>query len=418
MPLPYTPDPYSLTFNEDYTYRNVRYGTAGSNGVSVALLCNVYRDPVRDPGGNAVLFPVHGGSFINNDKTAFVEQASANTGEVGSSVAKYFHNAALYGTPRHHFDVVSISPLFLSHGVAGGVGIQGVYQQGYTSSPARNVCANRGRVLDAPWSITRCMQFFARHAALNPGQGHLFPVGDMNPDKFILGPGHSMGGWASLLSCFGKQPIFAPGASGRYQAQRRVLPRGVYVIAAEVNADPRVLYNRHIRNGVEIHEADAALIRADFDRLMIEPDAAGAFGADQPTTPFCDMLSPVKAIASAPSDRIGIAVRANYFEDFLVNTNPAPPPIVLEPAFEATLDPAFGYLTIPPYDAAGHDYRQWQLLKDACDARRAGMFTGSTLKWADYSDTPDNRFLNAYRTIARAAHTWACDILDGITPTV
>ena len=74
----------------------------------------------------------------------------------------------------------------------------------------------------------------------------------------------------------------------------------------------------------------------------------------------------------------------------------------------------FGYPSVPPYDASGHDWRQWAVLQAAL-AARGFTLTGKVIDSSEYPKSgADQGYLNGMRVAARDSYTWACDIIDGI----
>jgi len=180
----------------------------------------------------------------------------------------------------------------------------------------------------------------------------------------------------------------------RFAAHHSADLRGAIVIGAEADFDPNVMYFRHQRQNLELHEHSHADSLADFEEMMLKPDGT--------KTDLCKALSPVDLIRSAPADRAQTKLRAYYFKDFLTGT------------FETTVANAFGYGAIPPYDANGHDWRQWALLQSAC-ADRGVSFSGKVWEVAEYGNAdPDNGILYALREGAAETYTWMCDVLDNV----
>lgn len=406
MALPFTPDPLTYDPDDNYVFRNVRYGAVISNGASVSLLCNVYRSPTRMTGGNPVFFTMHGGSHINNSATEWAEATGGSLPPHGYCLNGYLGQLTSYfASPRYFFDVVSIEPAYHSFGVSqsgGSSWIPGTYFQQETGTQYRGVQSNRGRLLDPIWSVQKCMQFFSAFAD-DPMSG---PVGNMRRSQFFL-HGHSVGGATAIGAAFSRSLPYSPINQSRFAAHHKARALGVLVYSPEVNWDPWFMANRHIRANLEFFSSDANEIRADVERALLKPNASGLRPQGSPKTDLAMAMSPVDVIANAPADRRTTRLRAHYYKGFGGGS------------FEETLSNVYSYSAIPPYDSAGHDWRQFAVLQAACaaaDAARAdgvSIFSGSVLDVANWPDSgPDLGYLNAARQSVADAYLWACDLID------
>lgn len=407
----------SVAADNNYTWRNVRYGPRLDH------VCNVYRNPVRMAGGNPVLFIVHGGSWKANSKTAFAE-TTGSADFYGAYHQGYFINVGSYATPRYYFDVISVEYRCLQHfGVSSGVT---AYDEVYDELAGGTVRVGRksgsSYLLSSLNDVQRCIQFFKRYASL-PLQG---PIGDMRSDRMSV-LGHSVGANTAIGAALTESSFYDSTVPTRFVAHHPATVMAVIGIAGEVNLDPWYMYNRHAKNCCGFNEVDVTVtgVRGDIEAFFLQSNASGTYPQGSLKTDICKALSPVDQVANMPQEKWGTKVRAYYYKDFIFT--------VPLHDFEVTLSPTFGYAGIPPYDASGHDYRQFDDLKAACvafdqargvltapvDGYSAATFSGRLLDFAQYPQTIGGQsgpgILLATEAMVAENYTFLCDMIDAQT---
>jgi hypothetical protein len=230
-----------------------------------------------------------------------------------------------------------------------------------------------------------------------------------NPDRIVMW-GHSMGGWGSLCAAFTPAPHFNPQATDPFTPKAAFQIRGVAEWAAEVDLDPRVLFHRvsrYTNNLIDVATAEGDLrVKARMNRLCLKPDASGVVSAASEKTELCKALSPVDLILRRLPEQRHVKVLAIYRKNFIDgNTGLA--------SIEETVAAAPGETTIPPYWAAGHDWREGVLLKAACDPHRAddpGIACTLTIldgEGGDAFQTYGNPQMEAYESVCLPTYEWA-----------
>lgn len=120
---------------------------------------------------------------------------------------------------------------------------------------------------------------------------------------------------------------------------------------------------------VGITESDTNRVRAQMERLLLVPASDGTYPQDAEETALCkrlSLLSRIEAVASRPE--LKVPLRSYYWSS---ETTTAP---------GATYDMS----TFPyPLRGTGHDYRQFQLVADACTSASVSH-SGRVLNTADY----------------------------------
>ncbi|MDZ4774631.1 MAG: alpha/beta hydrolase fold domain-containing protein [Planctomycetota bacterium] len=353
------------------TRRNVRYGPRLHHRL------NYYSNIRRVPGGNPLAIVFHGGSYSANDKTDFIE------GNSSSSLGRFWHSFLLdsstYGTSRC-FDVISAEYHCHAHERIHASAVSFAYEDTYASIPANVGTQNYPMYLGAAIDdAQRVVQWAKKHAA---GLG-------IDPTKIGL-LGHSMGGYTALCAAFTPSRAWKKSGGHEFDANADSSVRCVVVWAAEVDLDPWFMSHRITRYVPGFVESERTNVRADMERAFLIPDSKGLFPKGSVKTALCRSLSPVDLIRRKDPARAHVRVHAHYLDNMPFGSGESAD-------LEKTTTPSEDYTTIPPYDAGGHDHRQFGVLRDAC--LDAGLtFSGQVLDGDQFTTgiiTPPNRLKEA-----------------------
>jgi acetyl esterase/lipase len=386
-------NPFDYVHPKSLCRPNVQY--ANHVHARLDIRHNATRVP-RAAGGNPVFVILHGGSNASNHKSVFgTMNTSASLGRFYDST---FLASDVYGTDEF-FDVVHLEiPVHAHEGVPPhelerllALATEGITCESYSVYGVRII-----------QYIQQALQWI-RANALQRG---------WNPDRIVLF-GHSMGGWGALCAAFTPGAHFNPHATDPFTPRAPFKLRGVVQWAAEVDLDPRLLFHRvsrYTNNLLDVANPDGdARVKARINRLYLKPDANGAYSASSEKTELCKALSPVDLILRRLPEHSAIQVLAIYRKNFVDGTTG-------QASIEETVDPAPGETTIPPYWAAGHDWRQGALLKSACDPHRAddpGIACTLTILDGEGGaafQTYGNPQMEAYESVCMPTYAWAVDV--------
>lgn len=405
--LPSGVDPLLYSHPLSLRIPNVQYGSHPD------MRLNYYKNANRSSGGNALLVLVHGGSWKANDKTLFAESTSG--AGLGVYWSGYLLNSPVQGTDRIYFDVMSVEYSARAH-----EGINSDYERwhddttyGQVGSPSRRTYLQEA---------IRCVQRAVQHAKRNAS------FYDINVSRIFL-LGHSVGGNTCLGAAHTPSRGWDPNRKGRWAAHHDSRVAGVINLSAEVDLDPWYMFHRHAKFCAGLIESNitSSGVRGDIERLFLVPDASGLYPQGQPKTDICKALSPVDLIAGAPRYLATTRIRSYYWKDHNASGPYAPPG-----TYEETTVPAGDYVAVPPYDASGHDWRQFAAIEAACvanDAARGDTLRkhfGRVLDAADYYPTPVGfhavtapngiSILGAHESMLAETYDWMCDLMEGIEP--
>lgn len=412
--LPSGVDALAYVHPDALTVRNDQYGPRAPDHEF-----NFYWNAgTQMPGGNALAILITGGSWKANDKTTFAE-SSGGSGPWGYQWAGYLLNSAVQGTDRVLFNVAS-----LDYGRKAREGFAHsasslLYEEWYSAlGPGSVKIGVKGlprHLTSSIDDVQRAVQHFKRNAAYY----------GINPAKIIL-IGHSVGSNTALGAAFTPSRGWNPNDPSEFAAHDPAKVLGVVNMAGEVDLDTNELFLRHAMYCAGLLQTDKTItgVRADIQRLFLEPNASGLFPTGSTKTAICKALSPIDTIAAAPTDRGVTRVWSYYWKDHN-NVGPYAPP----GTFENPVGGPFGdYSVEPPHDAAGHFYTQWQRIQDACASKdtargdglkmartAAGVSLGRVLDAANFYPTVQtNSILASLDFMVQNAYPTICDVIEAL----
>lgn len=325
-------DPITYVHPSTHRRHGIQYGPGENQNLD--LFVHVLAGPT-DP----LLIHAHGGAYIIGDKTSYSE---------GSRLMR-----PIYGTllDYEHFDTgmrcsyASIELEQVSHLNTGILTDGGNYVPTRVPAvrPGEGCYSLQAYILRAVRSCQMAIQFLKDMAK---GLVEGYPRMPWDPDA-LVGSGFSMGGLTMLQAIFTASRAWHAHNSGGGQWDRfsDASLRGVWPLWAEVTTDPRWMDQSITAMGFGCDPLDVGVSNERLNEMLITRDASGNFSEDSEPLPLCRRTSPIHLIADAPERFKSRRVLAHYS---LQEATPG---------------------NVYPMQASGHDYRQWAMLRDACQAK-------------------------------------------------
>lgn len=385
MPTSLSPNPVLFVPSPSRTFRNIRYGPYDMQRL------NVYKNPVQRTGGNPVLVFNHGGAWTGLDKTSTIE---------GDRVLRwlfaYLLDSTNYGTDSLPFDIVSVEQRIQGHKLtAATISIGG----SNTNTPYEPIIegTNPGY---GPGTGTISGPWYA-HTMVDDVQNAYQWVKD-NADRFdfdperIVGAGFSAGSWATMVAAFSPTRQYTSREHGRSRWDRfsDSKIRGCLNYSGEIDIDPWFQAITVTNFMFGCLESNLTNVRADMEKLLLLPAADGTFPSGSDPSPLLRQLSPKYRIQADLAENRAIKIRSYYptFED----TNSV--------AYAGgPLGPLAVYgSAVPPYNAGGHDYHQFDILAGWC----ADVGIDHSGAVFDLNDYTGGSIQLAYEDQLASTYTW------------
>lgn len=361
------PNPRLFVPPANLTWRNIRYGPHDMQRL------NVYKNPVQRTGGNPVLVFNHGGAWTGLDKTSTIE---------GDRVLRwlfaYLLDSTNYGTDVLPFDIVSVEQRIQGHQLSAATMQIGGSN---TNTPYEPIIegTNPGYgpgtgTISGPWYY---------HTMLDDVQNGYQWVKD-NAERFnfdperLVGAGFSAGSWATMTAAFSpsRQYTTRENARSRWDRFSDSKIRGCLNYSGEIDIDPWFMAFTVTQYLFGVMESTDANVRADMERLLLVPNSLGERPEGSDPTPLLRQLSPKYRIQADLPENRGIKIRSYYptFED-TNSADYAGGPLGPVPTYGGA---------VPPYNAGGHDYHQFDILAEWCS--EVGIdHSGAVIALGDYS---------------------------------
>lgn len=325
----FTPDPFVYVFDDDYCWRNLRYGPHPDHRL------NVYLNPTRMSGGNGLLIVAHSGEFTAYEKHRQVETSFRTP---PWWLVRYCLNSgpSIYDL-NTHFDVISVEYPAYSHLESNSASYEPVSLAGVGAQSYRGY--GQGFIDD----IMRAWQWCADNA--NDSRW------TWNTNKFIA-TGYGYGSYASMVAALqGTRAYDVSGQGGRWIAKSPARVRGVINYSGEVSVSPWVNHHsitRYLFGLAGAADASATNIRSQMERLLLNSTSTGTYPSTTTTNALCRSLSPVDLADVASADKKAILFRSYYNAQASVTT-----PVTAD------------YSGVPPYGDGGFNNNQRGLLDTA-----------------------------------------------------
>jgi len=369
MAYPHYPE-IDLTYNIPFNRAkyNIRYGPYSQQRL------NIYKSPVQNPNGNAVIVYMHGGGWSSNDKTRTVE----NPTNVQKSLFSFLMDPTWTSggptqtstyTVDYGVDVVSIEwrQWHYTQYAFGSGTRSDIYEEVSINKTDQN---STGNVVAGQTSYPVFME--DPQLAVQWVKDNATRYG-FDPEKVLLW-GTSAGGNGALVAGLRPTRRFLPSylARNKYDRFSNSNVIGILNWYGQISMSPWYFWPNILGPAFGIIEGpdDSSTsstteaqwrARRDMERLLLLPDASGSFSPSSQLSPLCKSISPSSMIEDFPWVRKSVKIYSTFmeWEDTLAPDSGSSDG---NPTYEPVVPDGIN----SPWWGGGHEWRQLYDLSAVC----------------------------------------------------